>query len=140
MGTVLWANHLLDGAVVSDEADKRALFEHAAKLDKLAVAAGLEPLSHLIDHTDLLFNTSDDELPEGIASTDELMAREGVWATGVEALAILTGLLDAINTERPRFGILHNDIDAVVAELSESIEYAKKAQAAGASFNFSVVM
>jgi hypothetical protein len=141
LSTVLWANHLLNnGEVASDESDKWALFKHADKLDKLASVVGLEPFSSLLDHTDMQFNIGDDELPEGIQSTTELMARNGVWKSADNALTILNGLLAVITTEKPRFGVMKNDYDAVVAELSESIEYAKKVRELGVKFNFSVVM
>jgi len=141
LSTVLWANHLLNnGEVASDESDKWALYKHADKLDKLASVAGLEPFSSLLDHTDMQFNLGDDELPDEIQSTNKLMARDGVWKSADDALGILNGLLTAITTEKPRFGVLKNDCDAVVAELSESIEYAKKARKLGVKFNFSVVM
>jgi hypothetical protein len=141
LSTVLWANHLLNGEVASDETDKWALYRHVEKLDKLASAAKLEPFSSLLDHTDIQFNMGDDEeLPEGMESTNELMARDGVWKTAEDALTLLNGLLAAITTEKPRFGLVTNDYEAIVAELSESVEYAKKAIAVGAKFNFCVVM
>lgn len=141
MSTVLWANHLLNsGEVRSDENDKWALYKHAGRLDKLAGAAELEPLSSLFDHTDIQFNMSGNELPEGTTSTNELMARDGVWKSADDALAILSGLLAVITAEKPRFGLMKNDHETVVAELSESIAYAKKASELGAMFNFSVVM
>ena len=140
MSTVLWANHLLsNGEVMSDESDKWALYKHTDKLDKLASAAKIEPFSSLLDHTDVQFNMGDDELPEGMESTNELMAHDGVWKSAKDALAILNGLLALITAEKPRFGIIKNDYNVVVAELSESIEYAKKAGESGAEFNFSVV-
>jgi hypothetical protein len=138
---MLWANHLLsNGEVASDEREKWALYKHAEKLDDLARAAQVERFSSLLDHTDSRFNMGNDELPEGMSSTNELMAREGVWTSAGEALAILNGLLAVISAEKPRFGVLRNDYDVVVAELSESIVYAKKASEVGARFNFSVVM
>lgn len=141
MSTVLWANYLRsDGKVASDESDKWALYKHADKLDKLASAAKLESFSSLLDQTDVQFNMGDGELPDGMKSTDELMARDGVWKPAKDALAILNGLLAVISVEKPRFGVIRNDYDVVVAELSESIEYAKKADELGAKFNFSVVM
>ncbi|GAB4273122.1 MAG: hypothetical protein Kow0065_22090 [Methylomicrobium sp.] len=141
MSTVLWANHLLiNGEVASDESDKPALYKHAEKLDKLASVAGLEPFSSLLDHTDMQFNLGDDELPDGIQSTNELMARNGVWKSADSALEILNGLLASITTEKPRFGVMKNDYDAVVTELSEAIEYAKKAREMAVKFNFSIVM
>jgi hypothetical protein len=75
-----------------------------------------------------------------MTSTYELMARDGVWKSAHDALAILNGLLAMITTEKPRFGVLKNDYAAVVEELTESIAYAKKAGEAGARFNLSVVM
>ncbi|MCK6546351.1 hypothetical protein L6R52_10925 [Myxococcota bacterium] len=141
MGTVLWANHLLEsGAVASDEGDKWALHKHVDRLDRLASAAKLERFSSLLDHTDLQFNMGDDELPDGMESTNELMARQGVWKSADDALATLEGLLAVITSEKPRFGAIRNDYEAVVEELSESIEYARKAREVGAKFNFSVVM
>jgi hypothetical protein len=141
MSTVLWANQLHNnGDVVSDESDKWALYKHAERLDKLAGAAKLAPFSSLLDQTDAQFNLGDQELPEGMTSTYELMARDGVWKSAHDALAILNGLLAMITTEKPRFGVLKNDYAAVVEELTESIAYAKKAGEAGAKFNFSVIM
>jgi hypothetical protein len=141
MSTVLWANYRLDnGEVVSDESDKWALYKYSDKLDRLASAAKLSPFTSLLDHTDLQFNLGDDELPEGMESTNELMARDGVWKSADESQAILAGLLSVITSTKPRFGMLTNDYEAVVAELAESIEYARKARDAGARFNFSVVM
>jgi hypothetical protein len=140
MSTVLWANQLLNGKVVSDQSDKWALYKHAEKLDKVALAAKLAPFSSLFDHTDLKFNMGDDELPEGMKSTDELMARHGAWKSAADSLAILSGLLTAITNDKPLLGLAKVDYDSVIAELSESIEYAKKAAASGAKFNLSVVM
>lgn len=65
--------------------------------------------------------------------------RDGVWRSAEDALAILDGLLALVTAQKPRFGLVRNDYDAVVAELSESIAFAKKAGAAAARFNPSVV-
>jgi hypothetical protein len=141
MSTVLWANQLgKRGKVISDESDKWALYRHTEALDQLACAAGLQPFSSLIDDTDLRFNLDGDELPAGVKSTRALMARQGVWKSPNDALAILEGLLAVIATDRPRFGVQRDDVDSVVAELSESIAYAQQARDADLRFNFSVVM
>lgn len=141
MSTVLWANLLLDnGEVVSDERDKWALYQYAEKLDQFARVAKVKPFSSLLDHTDIEANIIDDALPEDVISTNALMASEGVWTSADEALVILNAILALIRTEKPKFGLLKNDAEAVVAELSESIEYATKASEMGAKFNFSVVM
>jgi len=75
-----------------------------------------------------------------MASTNAVMAHEGVWKSAEVALAILNALLAEIRCRRPGFGVIRNDYDAVTAELSESIEFAKKASEVGARFNLSVVM
>lgn len=141
MSTVLWANHLLNnGKVVSDESDKWALYKYAKKLNKFALLAKVEPFYSLLDNTDIQFNMGDDELPDGMKSTNELMVHKGVWTSAKEALVILNGVLAVISSEKPRFGVIKNDYDTVVTELSDSIEYAKKASEVDAKFNFSIVM
>ncbi|APV48870.1 hypothetical protein BWI17_03750 [Betaproteobacteria bacterium GR16-43] len=126
--------------MTSDESDKPALHKHAEKLDKLAGSAKIGSFTNLLDFTDVKFNTTDADLPEGMESTDELMARDGVWVASADALGVLNGLLKVIIADKPRFGLVKNDYEDVVSELCESIEFAKKAEAAGAKFNFSVVM
>lgn len=141
MSTVLWANRLRDGAVVRDESDKFALYKHLAKLDGIARDCGMPPLSELCDSTDLRFNTDDAlELPPGMASTQEWMAAQGVWTEGERAVALLAAVLAEVEAKRPRFGVLRNDYDAVVAELRESLAFARSAADASAKFNFSIVM
>jgi hypothetical protein len=140
MSTVLWANRLQDGQVTSDESDKYALHRHLSQLDKLAIAAGVPALSSWCDSTDLRFNVEDIELPQGMSSTSEWMARDGVWVEAGEAMRGLSALIAAIEAKRPRFGLLRNDCDAVIEELRESLAYAEDAAARGARFNFSIVM
>jgi hypothetical protein len=140
MSTVLWANRLIDGAVISDQSDKYALYRHLPLIDKVAQAAGLPPLSGMCDSTDARFNAEDLALPDGMKSTDEWMAVEGVWVDGAAALVQLVSLLDAIESKKPRFGLLRNDYDAVVTELRESMAFARDAAAQSAKFNFSIVM
>jgi hypothetical protein len=140
MSTVLWANRLIDGAVTSDQSDKYALYKHLSQIDKVAEAAGLPLLSEICDSTDQRFNVEDMVLPDGMTSTDAWMAVEGVWLDGNAALAQLMSLHDAIESKKPRFGLLRNDYDAVVAELRESMAFARDAAAQSAKFNFSIVM
>ena len=140
MSTVLWANCLVDGVVTSDQADKHALCRHSDKLDALCREFGLTPLSEICDSTDMRFNLEDIELPEGMESTDELMARDGVWIDAQSAVKLLEKLLGAVKSKKPRFGLLKDDFDDVVSELEESISFAKTAAAKGAGFNFAIVM
>ena len=140
MSTVLWANRLEAGEVVSDQSDKPALHRHLGRLDGIATAAGLTPLSAFCDTTDLRFNMQDLELPEGMTSTDQWMARDGAWIDAAEAVRVLTGLLTEVQARRPRFGLLRNDIESVLEELREALAFANDAASRGAKFNLAVVM
>jgi hypothetical protein len=140
MSTVLWANELVDGVVASDESDKYALYKHTDKLDEICRRVGRRSFKDLCDTTDLAFNQGDEELPPGMTSTDELMARSGKWIAASEAVDLLAAALQEIEGKKVRFGLLKNDHDAVVAELKESQAYAQSASAKGGKFNFSVVM
>lgn len=139
VSTVLWANQLAGGVVTSDEEDKAALFAHSSKLDAVCRKLGQPPFSALCDSTDVRFNHGDIELPPGVESTDEVMAKEGVWIDAVEAVQRLRVLLTHIEQSKTRFGLLSNDHDDVVAELQQSVEFAEAAAAAKARFNFSIV-
>ncbi len=140
MSTVLWANVLVDGSVTSDQSDKYALCKHTDKLDALCRDSGITPLSEICDSTDMRYNVEDIELPEGMESTDELMARDGVWIEAQSAVTLLEELLGAVKSKKPRFGLLKDDFDDVVSELEESVAFAKDAAAKGARFNFAIVM
>jgi hypothetical protein len=141
MSTVLWANLLADGVVTSDEADRYALYKHADKLDTLCSSLGLPPFHGLLDTTDLQYNTDDAaELPEGVTSTNEVMATGGVWMDAQEALAYLERLVGHIRTHKIRFGLLNNQHEAVVRELEEVIAFVRGTAPPRSRFNFSVVM
>ena len=139
MSTVLWANSLLNGVVTSDEGDKYALHKHAEKLDEICRTTSQCSFLKLCDSTDLQFNLGDEELPEGVKSTDEIMAIKGTWIDAADAVRILGAALAHIQLKKTRFGLLKNEHDEVVSELKESMEYAQGAAATGAKFNFSVV-
>jgi hypothetical protein len=140
MGTVLWANYLANDVVISDEGDKYALYKHLDKLDGLCKSLGVAELSDFCDSTDIEYNMGDGDLPEGMTSTNELMAQKGTWIDAAQAVHVLRALLHAIRENKTRFGLLRNDHDAVVTELQESIDFAGKAAAKGAKFNFAIVM
>ena len=140
MSTVLWANGLADGKVVSDESDKYALCKFADKLDGICERIGVPQLSSLHDSTDMQFNLSEAELPAGMTSTDEVMAADGIWTDAAEARGMLEQVLQAVRDERPRFGMFSDAVNDVIAELEESIQFARKCEQQGAMFNFSIVM
>ena len=140
MSTVLWANYLLDGHVTCDQADKYALYKHAEKLDEISRKLGVVPFIDIQDTTDAQVNLQGKDLPDGMTSTDELMARDGLWVDANEVISALTALLTDIRANDVRFGLLSNDQADVIEELEESLEFAKQAAEHSAKFNFSVVM
>ena len=139
MSTVLWANVLAEGAVVSEEQDRHALYRHSEKLDALSKEWGLPSFLSACDHTDLRFNMEDLELPEGAQSTNDVMAASGAWLTRGDAERMLRGLLDRVREQDTRFGWLSNQHEQVVAELDEVLAFLRSRPNAE-RFNFSVVM
>lgn len=139
MSTVLWANVLVDGAVTSEQADYGTLYTHADKLDSLTQALQLPSFLAICDTTDQRFNLEDLELPAGMTSTDEMMAKDGAWMPVAAALAMLTALRDHITSHNVRFGLLRNQQREVLAELDAVIGFVQ-AQPRADRFNLSVVM
>jgi hypothetical protein len=139
VSTVLWANVLVDGKVVSDQSDHLALYKHADKLDTIATSLVLPSFIGICDTTDQRFNIKDTELPAGMTSTDEVMAAQGAWMPVADAVTMLEALRDHIVTKNVRFGLLSNQQPQVVAELDEVLAFAR-GQSQADRFNFSVVM
>jgi hypothetical protein len=140
MSTVLWANLLIDGVVSSDESDKVALHRHLDKLDGIFQRVAGVSLQSFCDTTDLEFNLGDDDLPEGMTSTNQIMAVSGKWIPAADAARAITAVLSEIEGRKTRFGLLRNDHDAIVAELKEGLACAGGASATEARFNFCIVM
>ncbi len=140
MSTVLWANMLHEGRVVCDDRDKYALYKHSKKLDKLTRKLGVTSFLAAQDLTDAQFNLSDDPLPDGMESTDELMARSGTWLAAQDAIEMFDKLIGHIRDNQVKFGLFRDDRDDVLRELDESLELARQADAVNGQFNFSVVM
>ena len=136
MGMVLWANTLIEGKVSTDENDKFALYKHSDKLDKLSKQFDILQLSSLHDFTDMKWNMLDDDLPNGIESTTDLMAQEGIWVSGDEAVKVLESLLNLLTNDEGEVA----DRDEILQELEESLVDAKKAKEQNGKFNYSVVM
>lgn len=140
MSTVLWANYLFEGHVTSDESDKYALYKYSNKLDRLTRQLGVTPFLQAQDTTDAKFNVSDEELPQGMESTDELMAEKGAWIESEDAIVMLETLVAEIKARNIRFGAFSNAQQDVLADIDESLKFAREAASRSAKFNFSVVM
>lgn len=139
MSTVLWANLLVEGGIECESEDRAALYAHAKTLDALTRKLGLPSFLALCDTTDVRFNLDEFELPDGMESTRELMARDGVWLPHADAVAMLEGLLAHITANTVRFGWLRNAHAEVVAELQAVIAFAKAGAGRAQKFNFSIV-
>ena len=139
MSTVLWANLLLEGKVTSDQNDNYALYRHSKKLDRLTRELGVCSFLSVQDFTDVQFNLSQEELPPGFESTDEVMATSGTWLAAADAVDMLTALIDKIRRDNVRFGFFRDGRDDVLDELERSLSFAAGAAGTGAMFNFSVV-
>jgi hypothetical protein len=141
MSTVLWANILRnDGNVQSEQADYAALHRHAKKLGQLSSAPGKKSFEDICDLTDARFNLEDIPLPDGMSSTEEWMARDGVWIAPAEAMVMLSGLIDRIRQEKTRFGLLSNQQQEVLEELESALAFVRQHADSARGFNFSVVM
>lgn len=139
MSTVLWANVLVDGSVRSEQEDRPALYKHAEKLDSISKSLGLPSFLATCDQTDVRFNLEDLALPEGMESTNDVMAVSGAWLSRMKAISLLQGLLAHIQSVNTRFGLLQNQHGAVVDELSGALAFLQ-AETHAEKFNFSVVM
>jgi len=131
---------LIEGKVESDQSDKYALYKHLDKLDKVCRSTGLSPLSAICDSTDAKYNLDEIELPDGMESTNELMARDGVWMDAQAAVNLMESLLAEITAKKTRFGLFSDSHADVVAELRDTIVFAKTAASKNARFNFAIVM
>lgn len=138
MPTVLWSNKLIEGKVQSDQRDKFALYNHIEKLDRICIGLGEPIFSSIVDNTDLLCNIDQISLPEGMSTTDQLMAEKGVWLETEKASKLISSLIHKINADEIRFGILKNDRDILVDELRESLEFCNSEPVG--KFNFCIVM
>ena len=92
------------------------------------------------DFTGLQFNLDDDDLPQGIESTEELMAQNGTWMAAQDAVEMLGNLIRHIDERKIKFGFFNDDREDVLQELEQSLVIAERANSVNGMFNFSVVM
>ncbi len=139
MSTVLWANLLVDGQVHSEQSDHYALYKHAEKLDEIALGISLLSFHNICDTTDVRYNMENLDLPDGMQSTNEVMAKEGAWLPIGEAVTLLENLLNHIQSNSIRFGFFKNQHSEVVEELKTVLAFVKAAPQNAQKFNFCVV-
>ncbi|NEV63709.1 hypothetical protein [Thiorhodococcus minor] len=140
MSAVLWANLLVDGKVRSDQSDHLALYKHSKKLDGICRKLGLASFAAVCDTTDARVSLGELAMPDGMASTDELMAAQGQWMPVEDASAMLEGLRTYVRENAVRFGVLGDQRDQVLAELAQVIAFVETEGEAATGFNFAVVI
>ena len=129
---MLWANLLVDGKVECEQEDRVALYKHAEKPDSLTKKLALPSFLDVCDTTDVRFNADEFELPDGVESTNEVMAVKGAWLPLSDAILMLEKLLTHITENQVRFGLLTNAHASVVQELREVLAFAKAGEATAA--------
>jgi hypothetical protein len=139
LSTVLWANLLVAGEVQSAESDLSALYKYGEKLDQISKKVDQPSFLGVCDTTDMRFNADELDLPEGVDSTDVVMAKEGVWIGLNAARTMLEALASEIQASNIRFGLLQNQQAQVLEELSEVLSFIRKAPPGAEKFNFSIV-
>jgi len=137
MGMTVWVNYLKEGHVSSDESDKSAMYRHVDKLDKLCVKLGVPTLSGFLDTTDLEVSMSDEPVDTG--NTWELMARKGKWFHPDEGVKVLSALIEQLQKQPIRFGLLSDGYPQVMQDLSDCRDSIIKARQDGAQFHLCVV-
>lgn len=140
MSTVLWCNTLINNQLSSDESDKYFLYKHTKKLDKLCKSLSLPLFSSVQDCSDMEVNLGVIELPESMKSTDELMINSGVWLKGFDAVELINKIINSINSQNIKFGLIKSNTNELLLELEESLIMAENARIENGLFNFSVVM
>ena len=129
MSNVLWANILIDGEVICDEEDKYALYDRVEELEEISKQLSVHSFEGAQDFTDMQFCLSEEELPDGIESTDEIMAQEGTWICIEEAKKMISSILDKLKNDKE-----------IASELEQVLSFINENNKTGAKFNFSVVM
>ncbi len=139
VSTVLWANLLVDGTVECESEDRHALYKHADRLEAIAKKLELPSFLGICDTTDVRFNLDEFDLPEGVESTTEVMALEGIWLPLPDAILMLERLLSYITENRIRFGLFSDASPGVIKELQEVLVFARAGIGRAQKFNFCVV-
>ena len=140
MSTVYWSNALVGDTVSSDNEDLYALYKHTKKLDSLCSTLGLREISSFIDNTDLMVNLEQLDMPDGMESTDELMAAQGNWTDAALAADVLEKLCEHVKENEIRFGLVSNARSDIIEELELCAKFARAAAENGGRFNLAVVM
>ena len=139
MSTALWLYYRAGKTASSNEEDLIALYRHAKQLDRICGRLSLTPLSAFHDLTDAKFNLGDEDLPDGMTSTVELMVDRGSWHSVTEGRTVFFELLEWLKANPTRFGLLGNDYNEVLGELKRCLESLEAQETDSCEFNLCVV-
>ncbi len=135
MSQVIWVNSLVGGEIKADESDKPYILKFSDRLDRLC--DGERKFSDFIDYTESRAVISGDY--QGCKDGWELIKRKGNWCEPEEGLAVLTALVEKIEREKPRFGLLSDKSGEVLSELKQCVAALKEIASAQGRFHFGVV-
>ena len=139
MSTALWLYYREGKTASSNQEDLIFVYRHAAKLDRLCRNLSLKPLSEFHDITDAKFNLGNEGLPDGMSSTVDLMVDRGSWHPVNDGLSTFSALLQWLRANPTRFGVLGNDYQEVLDELTPCVESLESKKAGPYEFNLCVV-
>jgi hypothetical protein len=139
MSTALWLYYREGETASTNQEDLVSLYRHASKLDRICRNLSLIPLSEFHDLTDAKFNMSNEALPDGISSTTELMTKRGSWHPVNDGLSSLSALLQWLSTNPTRFGVLGNDYQKILDELTICVKSLESRAESPCEFNLCVV-
>ena len=139
MSTALWLYYRVGETASSSQEDLIYLYRNAPKLDRICRNLSLKPLSEFHDLTDAKFNLGNEELPDGMSSTTELMIKRGSWHPVNDGLSTFSALLQWLMANPTRFGVLGNDYQEILDELTLCVKSLESQKASPCEFNLCVV-
>ena len=139
MSTALWLYYREGETASSDQEDLITLYRHAEKLDRICRSLSLTPLSEYHDFTDAAFNLSNEELPDGMSSTVDLMKVQGSWHSVTDGVSVFSSLLQWLEDNPTRFGFLGNDYKEILGELRQCLKSLRSKEASDCEFTLCVV-
>ena len=139
MSTALWLYYRERKTASSSQEDLIFLYRHAPKLDRICRNLSLIPLTEFHDLTDAKFNLGDEQLPDGISSTVELMIDRGSWHPVNNGLSSFSALGQWLRENPTRFGVLRNDYQEVLEELMLCLKSLELQKTSPCEFNLCVV-
>jgi hypothetical protein len=136
MSQVIWVNSLIGDKVKGDEHDKPCILKFAGKLDRLC--SGGRKFTDFVDYTDAQATVTGNY--QGFKDGWELLKHKAGWFAPEDGLVLLNDLIEKIEIEKPRFGLLADCSDEVLKELKNCMATLTEIKKSGGKFHLGVVM